>query len=68
MNEYKGFLMSPDSRFPQNIRLAKAGKGGSIPNELDSLYTSRTEAMRSIDAYEVKPKRGKSNAKAVAVS
>ncbi len=68
MNEYLGYLLSPDAKYPQNIRIAKAGKGGSTPNSLIDLYTSREFAKAAIDLYlnTVKVvKEKKSNAKAV---
>ena len=68
MNEHKGYLLQSDGQFPQNIRIVKQGKGGSIPMVLTGLYTDRTAAKFAIDLYEDTPKRGKKNAKAGANS
>lgn len=66
LNEHRGYILSPDSRFPQNIRIAKSGKGGSTPKSLADLYTSREFAKIAINQYldATKPEK-KTNAKAV---
>lgn len=62
--EYRGYLIQTHKKFPQNLSIAKAGKGGSISTRLTGMYTDVPSAQTAIDQVEdSKPVRGKSNAK-----
>lgn len=64
--EYRDYIVKTHSRFPQNLEIARAGQGGSVPDKLKGMYTDVASAFTAIDQVEDgKPKaRGKANAKA----
>ena len=51
MIEYEGFKIMKDETWTTMLRVAPAGKGGSIPTVLSGLYSSQAEVQKSIDTY-----------------
>lgn len=51
MINYKGYIISPDKAFPNSYKVATEGRGGKIPDVLDSLFTSVGFAKQEIDLY-----------------
>lgn len=60
IQEYRGYQIKPDSKFPSNYIVVTAGRGGKIPAVLDSLFTTPSIAKETIDIYLL----GKDNGKA----
>lgn len=53
---YKGYQVKPHKTYPSSIVVAVDGKGGGIPDVLNTLFTSRGVAKTAIDNYiEMKP-------------
>ena len=48
---YKGFQVKPHKQYPNNYVVVTDGKGGKIPNVLDTMFTSRCIAKEEIDRY-----------------
>ena len=48
---YKGFQVKPHKQYPNNYVVVTDGKGGKIPNVLDTMFTSRGIAKEEIDRY-----------------
>ena len=51
---YKGYQIKPHSLYPNNYIVVTDGKGGKIPNVLDTLFTSTGLAKREVDNYLAK--------------
>ena len=65
IQEYKGFQVKPHPAYPSSIIVAVAGRGGKIPNILNTMFTSRGLARGVIDSYlDSKPEKEQDNAKA----
>lgn len=56
IREYEGYQIKPNKNFPNNLTIATAGKGGSIPSDLSGMYTSVEVAKQAIDKYRLKLK------------
>ena len=55
---HKGFQIKPHKQYPNNYIVVTDGKGGKIPNVLDTMFTSRGLAKEEIDKYlEGKPEK-----------
>lgn len=48
---YKGYLIKPFERVPTSFIVAFEGRGGGIPKELNTLFTSKHLARDRIDVY-----------------
>ena len=57
--EYKGYLIESLGTFPM-LRIRAKGKG-RVPDKLTGVYTTTTEAMRSVDFYLTSLMKGKRN-------
>lgn len=51
MKIYEGYQIKPQKEVPTCYVIAYDGKGGSIPNALDGLFTSPSLAVQAIDRY-----------------
>lgn len=49
--EYKGYQIKPHAQFPSSYIVVTAGKGGKIPDILQSFYTSVGIAQVAISKY-----------------
>lgn len=49
--EYKGYQIKPHKQYPNNVVVVTAGRGGKIPDVLDTLFTTRQYAKDAIDLY-----------------
>ena len=59
--EYKGYMVVPE-RQGSMLRIKMKGQG-PVPNPLQGVFTSRSEANKSIDSYLQGLLKGKSNGK-----
>lgn len=48
---YDKYEIVQDSAFGSMYRIKPTGKGGSIPTVLSGMYTTTSEAVKSIDRY-----------------
>lgn len=51
---YKGYQIKPHAQYPNNYIVVTEGKGGKIPEVLNTLFTSTGIAKREVDAYLAK--------------
>lgn len=51
---YKGYMIKPHAQYPNNYIVVTEGKGGKIPEVLNTLFTSTGIAKREVDAYLAK--------------
>lgn len=62
MAQYKEYNI--DIEYGRLKKIRSTGKGGPIPLELRGLYTSDSEAIKAIDAYQIANPKSKNNATA----
>jgi hypothetical protein len=48
---YSGYQIKPVKETPTLYHVVTDGKGGKIPNVLDSMFTTRQYAKDAIDSY-----------------
>jgi hypothetical protein len=62
IREYKGYQIKPHKEFPLSYIVVTTGKGGKIPEVLNSHFTTPTYAKEQIDKYlDSKPKKETTN-------
>lgn len=61
---YRGYLITQDSRSPTLVKVATEGQGGKIPNALVGLFTHPSDVKELIDQYL--DTKGKPNGKTTA--
>jgi hypothetical protein len=70
MNEYslehKGYYIKPHKEHPYCYIVVTVGKGGTVPDRLSGMYTTRALAKIEIDNYlETKPIKEEDNGKTI---